>query len=69
MGRHFRRFELVSLAGALVLAMVAGLSAAQAPVFRAGVDLVNFGFTVTDRKGNLVSSLKEGDFEIYEDGK
>jgi Ca-activated chloride channel homolog len=41
----------------------------QAPVFRTGVDLVNLGVTVTDRKGNLVADLTADDFEIYEDGK
>jgi Ca-activated chloride channel family protein len=41
----------------------------QAPVFRAGVDLVNFAVTVTDRKGNLVTDLGQDDFELFEDGK
>jgi Ca-activated chloride channel family protein len=43
-------------------------SAQQIPVFRAGVDLVNLGVTVTDRKGALVTALTEDDFEIVEDG-
>jgi Ca-activated chloride channel family protein len=43
--------------------------AQQAPVFRTGVDLVNLGITVTDRKGNLIADLTADDFEIYEDGK
>jgi Ca-activated chloride channel family protein len=43
--------------------------ARQPPVFKAAVDLVNVGITVTDRKGNLVTSLERGDFEIYEEGK
>jgi Ca-activated chloride channel family protein len=41
----------------------------QVPVFRTGVDLVNIGVTITDRKGNLVTDLTAEDFEIYEDGK
>jgi Ca-activated chloride channel homolog len=41
----------------------------QVPVFRTGVDLVNIGATITDRKGNLVTDLTAEDFEIYEDGK
>ena len=41
----------------------------QQPVFRAGIDLVNLGVTVTDRKGDLVTALAADDFEIYEDGK
>jgi Ca-activated chloride channel family protein len=42
---------------------------AQPPVFRAGIDLVNVGATIADRKGNLVSDLRADDFEIYEDGR
>jgi len=37
--------------------------------FRAGIDLVSFGVTVVDRKGNLVTDLQEADFEVYEKGK
>lgn len=48
-------------------ARVAGLQ--QVPVFRGGVDLVNVGVTVTDRKSNLVTDLTADDFEVYEDGK
>lgn len=51
----------------LVLATTAtGL--AQTPVFRSGVDLVNVGVTVIDRKGELVTALTADDFEIFEDG-
>jgi Ca-activated chloride channel family protein len=38
-------------------------------VFRSGVDLVNFGVTVVDRKGNLIRGLIPGDFELLEEGK
>jgi Ca-activated chloride channel family protein len=41
----------------------------QIPVFRAGVDLVNLGVTVTDKKGNLVAGLTAENFELYEDGR
>lgn len=41
----------------------------QVPVFRAGIDLVNLGVTVTDRKGALVTDLTAEDFEIVEDGR
>ncbi|MBI3402569.1 MAG: VWA domain-containing protein [Acidobacteria bacterium] len=41
----------------------------QTPVFRTGIDLVNLGVTVTDKKGNLVTDLKAEDFEIGEDGR
>jgi Ca-activated chloride channel family protein len=38
------------------------------PTFRAGVDLVTFGVTAVDRRGNLVTDLTQGDFEVVEDG-
>jgi VWFA-related protein len=41
----------------------------QVPVFRAAIDLVNLGVTVTDRKGVLATDLTADDFDIYEDGK
>jgi Ca-activated chloride channel family protein len=41
----------------------------QVPVFRAGVDLVNVGVTVTDNKGDLVTGLTAEDFELFEDGR
>jgi Ca-activated chloride channel family protein len=43
-------------------------SSAQQPVFRGGVDLVNFGVFVTDRIGTPLTGLKAEDFEIIEDG-
>jgi Ca-activated chloride channel family protein len=46
----------------------AASAGAQQP-FRSGVDLVNLGVTVTDKKGNLVADLTPEDFEIVEDGK
>jgi Ca-activated chloride channel family protein len=39
------------------------------PIFRAGVDLVTFAATITDRKGNIVTDLTRDDFEVIEDGK
>lgn len=56
-----------------VLAALAGVVAvgslhAQHPTFRAGVDLVTFGVTVVDRRGQIVTDLTEDDFEIREDG-
>ena len=55
------------------LAVAASVSLAihaqQVPVFRAGVDLVNLGVTVADKKGSLITDLTANDFEIYEDGK
>lgn len=51
---------------ALVLLAAAAL-AAQAPTFRGGVDLVNFGVTVT-ADGEFLTNLSAEDFEILEDG-
>jgi Ca-activated chloride channel homolog len=54
---------------ALVVATAAATLAAQTPAFRAGIELVNFGVTVSDKRGNYVSGLSRDDFEIVEDGK
>ena len=43
--------------------------AQQSTTFRTGIDLVNFGVTVTDKKGTLVSDLTADDFEVVEDGR
>lgn len=57
--------SLVSL-----VSLVSFVSGAQRPpAFRAGIDLVNVGVTVTDRRGALVGDLAADDFEVYEDGK
>jgi Ca-activated chloride channel family protein len=59
----------VGVATLLALTFLAAPRAQQLPVFRTGVDIVNLGVTVSDRKGNLVTDLKSDDFEIVEDGK
>lgn len=46
--------------------VVAAVPAAQ--VFRATVDLVSLGVTVTERDGRFVTDLRAEDFEIVEDG-
>ena len=55
---------------ALVCATLAGgLSVmAQQATFRTGTELVSFGVTVVDRRGNFIQDLKAEDFEIVEDG-
>jgi Ca-activated chloride channel family protein len=53
----------------VVLALGATLAAHAQPVFRSGVDLVTFGVTVLDRKGNLVTDLTRDDFVVLEDGR
>src|SRR4029079_12078356 len=38
------------------------------PTFRAGINLVRFDCIVTDKKGQPVSDLQQGDFQVWEDG-
>jgi Ca-activated chloride channel family protein len=49
------------------LALATGLTTAQ--TFRAGVELVSVGVTVTDRSGAIVTRLTRDDFRIVEDGR
>jgi VWFA-related protein len=58
-------YRALFLAGAVL----ASPTAQQVPVFHGGVDLVNLGVTVIDRKGSLVADLSPDDFEILEDGR
>jgi Ca-activated chloride channel family protein len=60
-------WRLTVLAGLLTIALGAG-PAAQQPVFRTGTDMVGFGVTVTDRRGNFITDLKPEDVEIVEEG-
>jgi Ca-activated chloride channel family protein len=53
----------------VVLSGSAILLAAPQPTFRAGVDLVTFGVTAVDRKGNLITDLTVDDFQIIEEGR
>ncbi len=56
-----------ALSAALVLgACAAGL--AQAPAFRARLDLVQVTVSVTDASGRLVTGLGKDDFQVWEDG-
>jgi len=50
-----------------VWVLLAAAALAQAPI-RVDVSLVNVGFSVRDERGVLVTDLKQGDFEILEDG-
>ena len=52
----------------LVLLLAPALADAQV-VFRTGVDLVNFGVTVVDKRGELVTNLTAEDFALVEEGK
>ena len=58
--------------GLIVVAAVVGAVAlveGQQATFRAGIDLVTLGVTVTDRHGSFISKLGRDDFEIREDGR
>jgi len=59
----------VFLASVVVLTTLRQAAAQQAPVFRTGVDPVNLGVTITDKRGNLVTDLTADDFAVLEDGK
>jgi Ca-activated chloride channel family protein len=59
-----------AVAAALVCAALAVVSGQdRQPTFRSGVDMVNVGVTVVDKKGRLLTNLEEKDFEVYEDGQ
>ena len=62
MGRATRVLIAVMFAGAAT-------PAAQQTTFRGRVDLANFGVTVLDRKGHIVTDLTRDDFELFEDGR
>jgi Ca-activated chloride channel homolog len=53
---------------ALLLAAVPVVLPGQQPI-RIGVDLVNFGVVVTDRRGTPIPGLTVNDFELFERGK
>lgn len=49
--------------------LVAGVASLDAqPRFRSNVDLVTFAATVVDKRGALVTDLRQEDFEVFEDG-
>jgi len=62
------RIVMAALAAGAASLVPAGLAGQQA-TFRAGIDVVNFGVTVTDRRGTFITDLDIEDFEILEDGK
>jgi Ca-activated chloride channel homolog len=62
--------KLAAAACLFVVALsVVPRAASQPPTFRSGIDIVNFGVTVVDKKGRLLTDLGEADFEVYEDGR
>jgi Ca-activated chloride channel family protein len=59
--------------GRTLLGILAGLGVAatlaSGQTFRAGIDLVTVGVTVTDRSGAIVRGLTRDDFRVVEDGR
>ncbi len=53
----------------LGLAILAGALAAQEPLVRISVQLVQVDAVVTDKNGKIVRNLEQGDFEVLQDGK
>jgi VWFA-related protein len=69
-GRRTPRLSAALAAGLVLPAAIeicVDLGAQQ--TFRSGIDLVNFGVTVVDRRGNLVKGLVAADFELVEEGR
>jgi VWFA-related protein len=60
---------MLALAAAIPAGFAPVSAGAQQPTFRADIDLVNFGVTVTDRRGSFITDLTAADFEIVEEGK
>jgi Ca-activated chloride channel family protein len=61
-----RLATLLLLLHALFLPPLPVTTFAQQPTFRSETELVTFGVTVTDRKGNFITDLTEADFEVIE---
>src|SRR5215212_2598200 len=59
--------RLALVVGLVALALTAP-AVAQQQVFHTGTELVGFGVTVTDRRGNFVTDLKPDEVEVLEDG-
>jgi Ca-activated chloride channel family protein len=60
------RWMNLAVAGAFVV--FGGPALAQQPTFRGGIELVMLNVTVTGPKANPVPGLKEGQFQVFEDG-
>jgi VWFA-related protein len=69
--RRRRSFCVLAIAATIAVTVVAAPSQLepQAPTFRARIDLVNVGVTVSGKKHQFVTDLGAHDFAVYEDGK
>src|SRR5690606_10190098 len=65
MARVATRFLIFSTFSALLA--LHPVTSAQQATFRTGTELVTFGVTVTDRRGNFITDLTADDFEVLED--
>jgi Ca-activated chloride channel family protein len=65
---HHVSSGLMAGAAAAILA-AASAGAANTPVFRADIDLVNVAVTITDGRSHYITDLAEGDFQVLEDGR
>jgi Ca-activated chloride channel family protein len=64
--RGFLRWTVI---GGMAVAVLAATANAQQGRFRGGVDLVNVGVMVVDKRGNFITDLAQRDFEVYEEGE
>src|SRR5215203_906235 len=67
-GRSPVSYAAIAASLALFASVASGLVAADQTI-RVGVDLVNFGVVVTDRRGTPITGLTQADFEVLERGK
>ena len=67
-----RTLLLLALAPALVAVTAPAPARAQArpqaPIFGAGIEIINLSLSVTDAQNNFVTDLQQGDFAVFEDG-
>ena len=64
--RGFLRWTVI---GGMTIALLVATASAQQGRFRGGVDLVNVGVMVVDKRGNFITDLAQRDFEVYEEGE